>query len=480
MNDLVGRKREMKLLQQVLESPRSEFVAVYGRRRVGKTFLINEFFENQFAFKQTGQHKLPVKKQLENFALAYAQARNEGIGLPPRDWRQAFHSLTQHLESLPPPKHGKHIIFFDELPWLASPKSEFLPSLEYFWNTWASVRNDIVLVVCGSAASWMIHKLLRNRGGLYNRITRRLRLLPFSLGETELYLKNSRIDLTRRQIVEVNLLTGGIPQYLNHVERGQSSAQIIESLAFENDAPLRDEFYGLFASLFAHSERHCDVIRFLANRRYGYTRNEMVQNLDITSGGGFTTLLDELEQSGFIRGSYQFGSREEKFYRLTDEYSLFFLRWIEPLKDQTHISWKARQQSREWSAWSGFAFETLCWKHIDQIRRSLGISGMETVENPWLYQPADSTEEGAQIDLVIDRKDDCINLCEMKFTRDPFVIDKQTASNLRKKREIFTRVTGCKKAVFLTMIHSAGLKDNALSRELVTHQVNSDDLFATE
>lgn len=480
MSDLVGRKRECKALQQAVESPRSEFIAVYGRRRVGKTFLVNEFFNNDFAFKQTGQHKLPVAKQLANFAMAYAHSRNEGIGVSPIDWQQAFYSLTRYLETLPKRKSGKHVIFFDELPWLASPKSGFLSALEHFWNTWASARKDIIIVVCGSAASWMINKLLRNRGGLHNRITRRLRLLPFCLGEVELYLQQNKIDLNRRQILEVNLVTGGIPHYLNYVNKGLSSAQIIETLAFQDEAPLRDEFNDLFASLFTHSEKHRSIIRLLSTRRIGLTRNAIVKQLKIASGGGLTTLLDELEQSGFIRHSYQFGNKEERYYRLIDEYSLFYLNWIEPLRDQQHISWSARQQSREWDSWSGFAFEAICWKHIWQIRRSLGISGMETVENPWQKSPDTTTPEGAQIDLVIDRKDDCINLCEIKHNRDPFVIDKQAAKNLRKKREVFVRATGCKKAIFMTMITSGGLAENSNSRELISQQVSFDDLFVIE
>lgn len=287
----------------------------------------------------------------------------------------------------------------------------------------------------------------------------------------------NQVELTRRQILEVNLLTGGIPHYLNQVEKGLSSTQIIESLAFQDDAPLKYEFDDLFASLFVHSERHREIISFLAKRRYGYTRNEIVEKLEVSSGGGLTTLLDELEQSGFIGSGYLFGSREEKYYRLIDEYSLFYLRWIEPLHDQKNLSWTARHSSRGFVAWSGFAFEALCWKHIWQIRRSLGISGMETVESPW-QTSADSG--GAQIDLVIDRKDDCINLCEMKFTRDTFVIDKSVAENLRKKREIFTQTTNCKKAIFTTLITSAGLQENAYSREMITHHVSFDDLFEIE
>ncbi len=475
---MIGRKRERVLLQQKRDSDEAEFIAVYGRRRVGKTFLIREFFEQDLRFELTGIHDVDTGTQLRNFAIALGRA----IGSPiapsaPASWQEAFQQLEGALEILPQREGGRRVLFFDELPWLDTHRSKFLGALGHFWNTWASRHPDVVLVVCGSAASWMIKKVLHDRGGLHNRVTCRIRLKPFTLAECEEFLRGRGIRLTRKQIVEITMVTGGIPHYLKEVGKGMSAAQVIDFLCFRPDGLLRDEFDRLYPSLFARPENHLSVVRALSNSPGGLTRNELAKKTQLPSGGGLSNVLNELEESGFVEASLKFGyDSKDKHYRLIDEYSLFYLRWIEPAKRKS-ISWENLQDTPRWRAWSGYAFESICRRHIPQIKTALGIAGLQTQQSTWTHRPKPGDGTGAQIDPIIDRRDDCIHLCEMKFANAKFTIDKRYAAQLRERREIFRIATKTRKSLFNTFITIHGVTQNPYALELVQSEVQLDALF---
>ena len=455
---LVGRARERRLLAAAMESPEAELIAVYGRRRVGKTFLIRRHFEAELCFELTGMYGGAFKAQLQNFADALGMVAGASVrsGAPPASWGEAFGALARAMDRLPRRKR-KRVVFIDELPWLATQRSGFLPAFEHFWNTWASRRPDLIVVVCGSAASWMVKHLLHARGGLHNRVTRHLRLEPFSLAETRAFLESRRVVLDDYQILELYMALGGIPHYLKEIERGESAAQCIDRVCFSRTGLLGREFSHVYASLFEEAERHELVVRSLAKRRGGLTRSELLAATGMKSGGWTTAVLEELEASGFTMRTPQFGrDKKDAVYRLADEHSLFHLHWIEKHRGRSEGAWLRIRGTPAWRAWSGYSFEGVCLKHAEQLRRALGIGGVQTEESTWRHR-SDDDGDGAQIDLVIDRKDRCINLCEMKFSEAEFVIDKAYARSLANKREAFRRLTGTSKSLFTTLVTTHGL-----------------------
>ena len=459
-----------------MSSTDAELVAVYGRRRVGKTFLIREHLGEDLCFELTGVHNGTMADQLANFAdaLGRATGRDE---VAPSNWSEAFARLRDYLESRRR-RRKKRVVFLDELPWLASRRSRFLPALEHFWNSWASRRSDFVFVVCGSATAWMVRKVIDARGGLHNRVTRRLRLEPFDLFETEQFLTARSIDLDRYAVLELYMAMGGIPHYLKEVERGWSTATAIDRVCFSRDGLLRTEFDRVFASLFEHHERHEALIRALATHPTGLTRTELATHARAASGGGLTRTLEELEESGFVLRTTRFGHDvKEAKYRLGDEHSLFYLRWIEKHRSRARNVWATKRGSPAWRAWSGYAFEGVCLKHAPQLKQALGIAAVETTEAAWDHRPREDDERGAQIDLLIDRKDAAVNLCEMKFSESEFLVEKRYADELRRKRDVFRSITGTRKSIFITLVTTFGVADNKHRRAVVDVQIGMDALF---
>lgn len=469
MQKLIGRKKELQTLQAQLSSQKSEFVAVYGRRRVGKTFLIRRAFNHQFTFHVTGLAKVGKRKQLTRFhasLLKYAPDEQELI--PANDWFAAFDQLEALLERKK--TTGKKIVFLDEVPWLATRGSHFISALEGFWNDWASARDDILLIVCGSAASWMIKNLINNKGGLHNRITRRVKLEPFTLAETEVFLKNQHAVYDRYQIILLYMVFGGIPFYLEQIQTGLSAMQNINELCFERNAPFREEYNNLYASLFKKSERHIAVIEALAQKNKGLSRTEIIKLSQLSDGGGLTRILKELEESSFIRSYQSFQKKgRHKLYQLVDLYSLFYLNFIKNSSSDDENFWINAVEAPMFRTWSGYAFEMVCLHHVKEIKMALGISGVQTSVASW-------ASDKAQIDLLIDRKDHIINLCEMKFSIHPFNINKKYADSLRNKIANFKAITETKKAVFLTMITTYGLLNNKYA-SMVQNDLRMDILF---
>lgn len=474
MKTIIGRETEKKILTQVIESSNAELVVVYGRRRVGKTFLIREFFEKELVFEFSGQYDVKTKTQLQNFTDKLDQcSKSLYPSALPTTWTEALNRLKIYLEPILAEK--KAVIFFDEFPWIDSPKSDFLSSFDYFWNDWATKQDNLKVVVCGSAASWMIRKIIQNKGGLHNRITKKIRLLPFTLKETESYLQNRSIQLDRFQILQLYMSLGGVPHYLKEVKKGESAVQTIDNVCFTKEGLLVDEFQSLFRSLFKNHEIHVQIIRELSKKNIGLTRNEILTKISIKSGGTASLVIEELEESGFITGYIPFEkNKKDTVYKLTDEYSLFYLKFIENNKGKQ--SWMYMQASASWKSWSGFAFESICQKHIREIKKALGISGVYTEESAWRFK-GNENESGTQIDLLIDRKDGCINLCEMKFSEFDFVIDKKYAEDIAHKIRIFKEVTKTKKTVFFTAVSTHGFKSNEYKLRWVQNEVVMNDLF---
>ena len=474
MKDIIGRKTEINRLTEYVNSGKSELVAVYGRRRVGKTFLIKRFFKEKFVFYLSGAENANKKQQLFNFTIALNKYSGKENPIA-ENWQHAFVQLENYLRKIK--TKGRKIIFIDELPWLDNAKSGFLSAFEYFWNTFASSQKEIFFVICGSATSWMMNNIIRNRGGLHNRVTRQISLEPFTLNETEQFLKSKKIVFSRLQIAECYMILGGIPYYLEQLEKSLSLSQNIDNLFFRRNASLRDEYSKLYASLFKSPEKHLRIIEVLAKKRKGLTRDEIVKFSTISNGGGLTTMLEELELCRFISINTNFSTQKNRqLYQLTDFYSLFYLHFVKDIRSTNSNYWSSLIDNSKHKAWAGYSFELLCQTHIAQIKKTLSIGGVVSYTSGWRSRDA---ENGAQIDFLIDRNDNIINLCEIKYSKKEFAITKNYDENLRNKRCVFMEETNTKKSVHITMITTYGIKHNAYWNN-VQSEVLLDDLFSSE
>jgi len=467
---IIGRKQEQEQLRRCFESTTSEFVALYGRRRVGKTFLVRQYFENKFAFTLTGMANANKAAQLLNFQFSMRDAGCMDAASP-ANWLEAFQQLKSHLEKS---TDAKKVIFLDELPWIESPKSNFLSALEHFWNSWAAHRTDILLIVCGSSTSWMMDKLINNKGGLYNRITVRMKIQPFTLLECKQHLQWQGIAWEEYTIAECYMIMGGIPYYWSLLKKGMSLAQNIDRLFFAASGTLNDEFTNLYAALFNSSEKYIELVKMISAKNKGVTRNEILASLNEKSSGAISKMLDDLENSGFIRSYLSFDKKsKDKIYQLVDFYTLFYFKFGNEISTGSENFWSAAIDSPTHRVWSGYAFEQLCLAHLPQLKNSLGISGVRTNAFSWLSK---NSENRTQIDLLIDRNDAVINLCEMKFSINEFSIDKKYAETLRNRIGIFKAETNTRKSVFLTMITTFGVSKNEYS-DLIQSEIKLTDMF---
>lgn len=481
---LAGRQAELQRLDRLYRSDRAEFLAVYGRRRVGKTFLINQFFRARTTvFELTGIKRAGRSTQLENFATELGDVF--GTDKPtPRSWIEAFDQLRRVLARRPKGNRGRRqriVIFLDELPWLATQRSGCLEALAHFWNRYVSRDKRVILVVCGSSTSWMLKKVVGDQGGLHGRLTDRMRLLPFTLREADELLRARGVRLDHQQVTELYMAFGGVPKYLDLARPGRSAAQIIDETCFTSGGYLVDEFRNLYASLFDRSERHLAVIKALAKTAKGLDTSAVSDASGLSPGGTLTRTLLELEESGFISRVLPWGHlKKGTLFRLSDEYSLFYLRWISKRRSaqrSPHTDyWLKKQSSPSWRSWAGFAFEGICLKHVPELKRALGIAALNTRAQGWAVAPT-ASEPGVQIDLVIDRDDACINLVEVKFRRAPFRITRDYAAQLASKRRRFISETGTRKTVFMTMLTVHGVVENEHYRTGVTNQVMLAELF---
>jgi AAA+ ATPase superfamily predicted ATPase len=471
---VAGREEEIAILQKQQMLPQSSFVAMYGRRRIGKTYLIREVYAKQIVFDCSGLHEENTKHQLENFLLSLNQYKSKSKKtIQPVSWLQAFDLLKQYINTLQGTE--KKIVFLDEISWLDTSKSGFKAALDNFWNQFASKRTDIILVICGSAASWIIDKVINDRGGLHNRITCKIALQPFTLKETAAFLKFKKADLILKDIVQLYITVGGVPFYLNDIEPGQSVAQIIQFLFFSKNARLKNEFENLYAALFKRSGDHITIIKALAAKNKGLNRSQLIKSTGISSGGGLTNTLQELISCGFIREIYPINkTKEDILYRLLDEYSIFYFKFIENSRGTT--KWLEIFNTAAYKIWCGFAFENLCLRHIENIKQALGISGISSSEYGWQIK-GNKNLSGSQIDLLIDRNDNCINLCETKFYDAVFEISRACSEQLRNKKTLFAFNTQTRKNIFITLITANGAAPNKYYNSIITNQLTIDDLF---
>jgi uncharacterized protein len=469
---IIGREEEQRMLTEIIAANGADMLAVTGRRRVGKTYLIKTFFENQMHFEFSGILNADNEQQLQSFAIALAKQSGKSTAKAiPANWLEAFRQLADYLDSLKRVK--KRIVFIDELPWLDTHKSKFLMALDWFWNSWASNKN-ILVIICGSAASWMASKIINNRGGLHNRVTKRMHLQPFTLSETAAYLKYRGITLSHYHILQLYMTLGGIPHYLKEIKKGQSAAQNINRICFEKNGLLVNEFDNLYNALFVNAKQHTSIIEALASKQKGLSRTEILTATKLKDGGSFSKLLRELEQSDFIAAYYPFDKvKKETLYRLVDEYSLFYLKFI---RNKKNINWMQLSATPAYKIWSGYTFENTCMKHIDKIKAALGIASVYTEQSSFIYK-GNVAADGTQIDLLIDRKDNVINICEAKFYDKPFSITKAYAAELRNKMRIFQERTKTRKSLFLTILSAYGLVQNEHSIGFVQQEVTMESLF---
>jgi AAA+ ATPase superfamily predicted ATPase len=479
--DFVGRKEEVRLLTEMSEADAPSLVVVYGRRRVGKTFLIRHVFEGGTTyFELTGRKNRSMSDQLAVFCERFREGAGDAdLVEPVRSWRHALTLLTRWMKK----RRGKRILFFDELPWLATRRSGLLSEIDYFWNTEWSRLPGLTVVLCGSAAQWMLSKVINAKGGLYNRVTGILHLRPFDLDTVQAYLRIRSVIMSRVQVAETYMVFGGVPFYLGTIRKNRSVPQAVQEAFFNEGAPLAREFDRIFPALFANPEHHRRIVEQLASRRYGVSRSQLLASGRRLSSGSLTNVLAELEAAGFIKKFVPYGLRRRApFFRLYDELSFFHHKWV---ADQLNKSvtvqkdhWLLTSQTAGWSAWAGYAFENLCYRHGDALLRALGISGVRCDLSAWRFEGDPSRGlPGTQVDLVIDRADGIVNLVEFKFTREPFMVDKAYATQLKHKAAIFKAVVAPRKVIVPVLFSAQGVVPNTYSSDLLGSDLTLDDLF---
>jgi AAA+ ATPase superfamily predicted ATPase len=483
MKKIVGREKEITLFNRVLSSQKAEFIAIYGRRRVGKTYLINQYFFNKgIYFECTGIKEGGLKNQLKNFFTGFQKTFHHNLIFSvPSNWRQAFELLTYEIRKIP--ENKKIILFFDELPWLATRKSLFLQELDYFWNTQWSRMHNVKLIVSGSAASWILDNLINAKGGLHNRITEIIRLNPFTLSETKKYLKTiMNMKLNLMQVLDLYMIIGGIPFYLSQLNKNKSVTQNINDLCFSKEGVLHSEFPRLFKSLFEAYEINLRIIKAISKFRYGISFSQLLKTVGRKAGGRFKDRLNELEAAGFIDRVLPYGKkRRDHYYRISDEYTMFYLNWIENTTGKIPTNsqyWLTLSKSPAWNSWSGYAFEIVCHKHVHKIINALQIDNTGCLVSSWKHipNPKENTQ-GAQIDLLLNRNDNAISICEIKHSSKQFSIDKSYATHLKNKMQLFQNKTGTSKQLFLVLITTKGLKRNTWSEDLVNEVIELENLF---
>lgn len=476
---MIGRERETQELERLHGSGRAELVAVYGRRRVGKTYLVDETFSDRITFRHAGlspadeQSGGLLRAQLEHFRNSLELQGMAGCATP-KSWLDAFFLLEKLLQNLD--DGFRQVVFLDELPWLDTPKSGFLRAFEGFWNTWGCHRKNLMVIVCGSANSWVQDRLLNNRGGLYGRVTYEIKLSPFTLRECEEFYEDRRVAMSRYDVAQSYMVFGGIPYYMGYLEPGMSLAQNIDAAFFAKDAKLRGEFDRLFDSVFVNPDAVKSIVRLLNARNAGFTRREIVEKLGLSDGGRLSRNLNALIASDFVVKYAPFGlGKREAHYKLIDPFCLFYLHFLDGETRASSRFWQQNATSQPVATWRGYAFENVCFNHIAQIKAALGISGVITESSAWSKRADDG--DGAQIDLLISRNDNVVNMCEAKFYSGEFAVSKDYYRVLLRRQDLLANEISPKMSVHSTLITTFGLVQNKYS-SVFSNVVTLDDLFA--
>ena len=482
---ITGREKEQKKLRTLYEDGRAEFVAVYGRKRVGKTYLIDEVFNREITFRHAGlspigieNENTPKKKHMKDQLRHFHQSLiMQGMekSEPPESWLDAFYMLERFLMERDDKKE-RLLIFLDEIQWMDTPKSGFMTGLEAFWNSWACFRHNVMLVVCGSSTSWIMDKLVNNHGGLYGRLTCEIELQPFNLYECEQFFISRGLSLSRYDIAQTYMMLGGIPYYLNYFEKSLSVSQNIQAIFFDKSAPLKNEFDRLFSSLFTNPDVMKAIVVALNSKKRGLTRKELLDKTGNTDSGVFSKQLKALESGSFIIKYDSYGNgKRNSYYKVSDPFCIFYLRFVRDNSSRNKKEWLNAAGSQSVMIWNGLAFENLCFNHINQIKAALGISGVSTDESLWSKKGTDE-DEGAQIDLIIERKDNVINMCEAKFYSDEFVADKDCHFALVRRERLLREIIPKKASIHNTLITTFGLKHVEYFGDFV-NTITLDDLF---
>ncbi len=474
---MIGRKKEVEELNRLYNSNKAELVAIYGRRRIGKTYLVDETFKGRITFRHAGlspvdeNKKGMLKAQLEHF---YYSLMLQGMkkSKKPGSWLEAFYMLEKYLEEID--DGSRQVIFLDELPWLDTPRSGFMTAFEGFWNSWGCHRDNLLVIVCGSANSWILDKLINNHGGLYNRVTYEIKLAPFTLRECELFYESKNVKLSRYDIVQSYMILGGVPYYLNYFQSGESLAQNIDRILFSRQGKLRDEYHRLFASVFTNPELMKKIVSQLYLRNAGYTRSKIAEQIGMQDGGTLSQSLNALIASDFVVKYVPFGKGKKEHYKLVDPFCMFYLHFIDNRKQVDENFWQQNVSSQQVVSWRGYSYENVCFNHIPQIKKALGISGVITTHSAWSKRNDDA--EGTQIDLLITRNDNVINMCEMKYYSDNFSVGKDYYRVLLHRQEILTKEISPKFSIHNTLITTFGLTYNEYSG-IFSNVITMDDLF---
>lgn len=477
---MIGRKKELAQINELYNNGQAEFIAVYGRRRVGKTYLVDEALKGKITFRHAGlspieasnKSSAPLKAQLEAF---YYSLLSQGMKKShcPKDWMEAFFMLEMYLQSVD--TGNRMVVFLDELPWMDTAKSGFITAFEGFWNSWGCHRHNLMVIVCGSANSWIMDKLINNHGGLYGRITHEIKLEPFTLSECEKCLIERGVQFSKYDVIQTYMIFGGIPYYLNYIDRSLSLAQNVDKLFFERSAVLRIEYDRLFASVFKNPEMMKTIVSTLASKGTGFTRSEICERTKISNGGALSEALNALIVSDFIIYYVPFGGgKREGKYKLTDSFCLFYLRFVKDSNSLSEDFWLTNINSQSIVSWRGFAFENVCFNHINEIKKALGISGVIT--NQSAFTKRDEVDAGTQVDLIIERNDNIVNVCELKFYGSEFVVDKKYDRVIRERNAIIQEYIPKKSAIHNTLITTYGLKKNEYYWDF-TNVLTIEDLF---
>jgi AAA+ ATPase superfamily predicted ATPase len=466
---LIGRRREREILNQAMTSDRSELVAVYGRRRIGKTFLIRQHYANDIVFSFTGLGDGNRKEQIKNFMLKLSDFTNAYVEHePPVDWLEAFTLLKRYMQTIDETEKKK-VIFIDEFPWLDTQRSGFLPAFENFWNDYCTTRSDLIVVICGSAASYMVKKILHNKKGLSKRVTKSIKLLPFTLGEVKDFFAHKNYPMDEMELLKIYMAFGGVAEYLENIERGESATTAIDRMCFGSNAYMESEFEEVFKSLYEDNSFHHKIMLVLSNnKKKGLTREEILSQMQIKSGGRFSEALNDLIYAGFVlKYDANIDKRKITLYRIYDEFCLFHLQFISKNKNS---SWLKLYQKQTYVSWTGYAFESICLKHVEQIKKALRCDQISSVNYAW-------NNTKAQIDLVIDRDDRIVNLLEIKFYNDEFSLDADDLKRLRNKEKEYRNDTKTKKAIYSVMLSTWGVNENQYSQAILSNNLSMHCLF---
>jgi len=475
---MVGRQEEIKKIKLLLSAKKSQFLAVTGRRRVGKTFLVDSTLREHYCFSMTGIQNGDTATQMVNFSVKLAEYKGDTGVQTPRNWQEAFLHLKAYLKTLDPNK--KQVIFIDELPWVNTPRSSFVQLLAHLWNDYLSKEPHFLLVICGSATSWISKNIINDPGGLHNRVTEIIHLHPFTISETKAFLEGNGLGVSNQDLAKIYMALGGVPFYLETLRKGESFPVGIERICFSPNGILKNEYHNLYQALFNNASLHQSIVAALAEKPRGLTNKEILEIIESPATGSYRRALEELILSDFVMEYTPFlKKKRDSLYRLVDEYSVFYHSFIKANRKYTPGMWQQLAASQSYKIWAGYAFETLCHKHINGIKNALNITAVYT-EISSLYVAGSSKQEGFQVDLLMDRKDDCINLCEIKFHAGPYTLNKDEYQKLIEKRYLFLAFSGTKKQIFLTMITNHGLVSNAYSAEIVDAEVTLEEIIKAE